>query len=84
MTLIRIFAVAALVQAVGTGVANAQARWSNEPSINQLTEHVYRFGTSHNSLIVATNEGPIVVDGSCDNMDWFETDAEEQRRAPRD
>jgi glyoxylase-like metal-dependent hydrolase (beta-lactamase superfamily II) len=82
MTLMRILAAAAVVQAVCTGVVNAQVRWSNERSINQLTEHIYRFGTSHNSLIVATNEGLIVVDGSCDNMDWFESEISKRFRAP--
>jgi len=67
---------------VSDGLVYGQTTWSRERSINQLTEHVYRFGTSHNSLIIATSEGLILVDGSCDNMDWFASEIRTRFKVP--
>lgn len=63
------------VPALSAGVALAQApTWTNERSINRLSEHVYRFGASQNAMFVVTPEGIVVVDGSCDNMQWLKSE----------
>ena len=46
-------------------------QWTNERSINQISEHVYRFGTTQNAMFVVTPAGIILVDGSCNNMEWL-------------
>ena len=50
--------------------------------INQLTEHVYRFGTSMNHMFVVTPDGIIVVDGDCDNMEWLKTELRTRFKVP--
>jgi hypothetical protein len=62
--------------------ASAQTKWTNERQINQLTEHVYRFGTSMNHMFIVTPEGIIVVDGDCDNMEWLKTELRTRFKVP--
>lgn len=57
-------------------------KWTNERSINQLTEHVYRFGTTQNAMFVVTGEGIIVVDGFCDNMQWLRSELQTRFKVP--
>lgn len=65
------------------GVAFAQApTWTNERSINQLTEHVYRFGSTQNGMFVVTPDGIILVDSFCDNMSWLKSELQSRFKAP--
>ena len=72
-----------------SGVAFGQApKWSDEREINQLTEHVYRFGLRHprygmhNGMFVVTPEGIIVMDGICENMDWLKSELQTRFKMP--
>jgi glyoxylase-like metal-dependent hydrolase (beta-lactamase superfamily II) len=62
-----------------------------EPSINQISEHVYRWGnrgTTINGLFVPTSEGIIVIDGPgttpCDpdSAQWFKEELERRYDVP--
>ena len=69
--------------ALSAGAAYGQAQtWTNQRSINQLTEHVYRFGTSMNHMFIVTTEGIIVVDGDCDNMQWLKSELQTRFKLP--
>ena len=72
-----------------SGVAFGQApTWSDEREINQLTEHVYRFGLRHprygmhNGMFVVTPEGIIVMDGICENMEWLKSELQSRFNVP--
>lgn len=72
-----------------SGVAFGQApKWSDEREINQLTEHVYRFGLRHprygmhNGMFVVTPEGIIVMDGICENMEWLKSELQSRFNVP--
>ncbi len=72
-----------------SGVAFGQApKWSDEREINQLTEHVYRFGLRHprygmhNGMFVVTPEGIIVMDGICENMEWLKSELQTRFNVP--
>jgi glyoxylase-like metal-dependent hydrolase (beta-lactamase superfamily II) len=68
---------------VSSGVAFGQApTWTNERSINQLTEHVFRFGSSQNGMFVVTPDGIILVDGFCDNMSWLKSELQNRFKVP--
>lgn len=66
--------------------------WDNsEPSINQISEHVYRWGGGGmggiNGLFVPTSEGIIVIDGpgtpcSPDSGQWFKEELEQRYDVP--
>lgn len=56
--------------------------WTTERSINQLTAHVYRFGTTQNAMFIATSEGIIVVDGDCNNMQWLRSELQARFKVP--
>lgn len=66
--------------------------WDNsEPSINQISEHVYRWGGGGmggiNGLFVPTSEGIIVIDGpgtpcSPDSGQWFKDELERRYDVP--
>lgn len=71
------------VLGLSNGIAYGQAQtWTTERSINQLTEHVYRFGAAQNHLFIVTSEGIIVVDGSCDNMQWLKSELQTRFKVP--
>jgi glyoxylase-like metal-dependent hydrolase (beta-lactamase superfamily II) len=56
--------------------------WTNQRSINQISEHVYRFGSSQNAMFVVTPAGIILVDGSCDNMEWLKGELKQRFNLP--
>ena len=56
--------------------------WTNERSINQIAEHVYRFGATQNAMFVVTPAGIILVDGSCDNMEWLKSELKRRFNQP--
>ena len=68
-----------------SGAAVAQD-WGPERAINQLTEHVYRWGADgQNGMLVVTPEGAIVADGSyCDrgHMEWLKSEIESRFEVP--
>ena len=70
------------VLVVSTGGAFGQTKWTNERQINQLTEHVYRFGTSMNHMFIVTPEGIVLVDGDCDNMEWLKGELRTRFKVP--
>jgi glyoxylase-like metal-dependent hydrolase (beta-lactamase superfamily II) len=70
------------VLAMSAGAASGQTKWTNERQINQLTEHVYRFGTGQNAMFVVTSEGIILVDGFCDNMQWLKSELQTRFKVP--
>src|SRR5688572_504563 len=70
------------VVVASAGPAFGQTKWTNERQINQLTEHVYRFGTSMNHMFVVTPEGIILVDGDCDNMEWLKGELRTRFKVP--
>ena len=73
----------AILLGVSSGAAFGQApTWTNERSINQLTEHVYRFGSSQNGMFVVTPDGIILVDGFCDNMPWLKSELQSRFKVP--
>ena len=79
----RVVLIGICVLCVSSDVAYGQAEtWTTERSINQLTEHVYRFGTGQNHLFVVTTEGIVVVDGSCDNMQWLKSELQTRFEVP--
>jgi glyoxylase-like metal-dependent hydrolase (beta-lactamase superfamily II) len=79
----RIGLIGTCILGVSSGVASAQApTWTNERAINQLTEHVYRFGANQNGMFVVTPEGIILVDGFCDNMPWLKSELQTRFKVP--
>ena len=69
--------------ALSAGTAYGQVtKWGTERSINQITEHVYRFGTSMNHMFIVTTDGIIVVDGDCDNMQWLRSELQTRFKVP--
>ena len=69
--------------ALSAGTAYGQVtKWGSERSINQITEHVYRFGTGMNHMFIVTTEGIIVVDGDCDNMQWLRSELQTRFKVP--
>lgn len=64
-----------------SGSATAQ-EWGTERTINQLTEHVYRWGADgQNAMFVVTSEGIILVDGHyCDrgHVPWLKSELEKR------
>jgi glyoxylase-like metal-dependent hydrolase (beta-lactamase superfamily II) len=56
--------------------------WTNERSINQISEHVYRFGATQNAMFIVTPAGIILVDGSCDNMEWLKSELKRRFNQP--
>ena len=79
----RVVLIGIFVCGVSSDVAYGQAEtWTTERSINQLTEHVYRFGTGQNHLFIVTTEGIIVVDGFCDNMQWLKSELQTRFTVP--
>ncbi len=79
----RILPVVCCALALSAAAAPAQTvKWTTERSINQLTEHVYRFGTTQNAMFIATSEGIIVVDGDCDNMQWLRSELQARFKVP--
>lgn len=90
-----VFAVCGLLT-LSAGAASGQTdgqtdgqtvKWSTEPSITKLTEHVYRYGAIqgnyvYNAMFIATTEGIIVVDGSCDNMEWLKSELQTRFKVP--
>lgn len=68
---------------LSSGLAFGQApTWTNQRSINQLTEHVYRFGSNQNAMFIVTPEGIILVDGSCNNMQWLKSELQTRFKVP--
>jgi glyoxylase-like metal-dependent hydrolase (beta-lactamase superfamily II) len=71
------------LQGLTASVVSAQAAtWTNERAIVQISEHVYRFGTTQNAMFVVTPAGIILVDGSCDNMQWLKTELQTRFKVP--
>jgi glyoxylase-like metal-dependent hydrolase (beta-lactamase superfamily II) len=75
MSLKKMVSTGASILAFTTSTAFGQTpMWTNERSINQITEHVYRFGATQNAMFIVTSAGIILVDGSCDNMEWLKSE----------
>ena len=74
----RIVAIGTCVLGVSSGVAFGQAPTA-ERAINQLTEHVYVY---ENSMFVVTDEGIILADGSCDNMEFLKSELQTRFNQP--
>ena len=64
----------------------AAQEWGTERSINQLTEHVYRWGADgQNGMFVVTSEGIILADGHyCDrgHLPWLKSELESRFDVP--
>jgi glyoxylase-like metal-dependent hydrolase (beta-lactamase superfamily II) len=56
--------------------------WTNQRSINQISEHVYRFGATQNAMFIVTPAGIVLVDGSCDNMEWLKGELKQRFNLP--
>jgi glyoxylase-like metal-dependent hydrolase (beta-lactamase superfamily II) len=79
----RVALIGACILGASSGVASGQTpTWTNEPAINQLTEHVYRFGATQNGMFVVTPEGIILVDGFCNNMQWLKSELQTRFKVP--
>ncbi len=67
-------------------LAVAAQEWGAERSINQLTEHVYRWGADgQNGMFVVTSEGIILADGQyCDrgHVSWLKSELESRFGVP--
>ena len=67
------------------GAASAQ-EWGSERSIDQLTEHVYRWGADgQNGMLVVTPEGAVVADGHyCGrgHVPWLKSEIESRFGVP--
>jgi glyoxylase-like metal-dependent hydrolase (beta-lactamase superfamily II) len=75
--------IGACVLGLSSGAAFGQTpTWTNERSINQLTEHVYRFGSAQSGMFVVTPAGIILVDGFCDNMPWLKSELQTRFKVP--
>lgn len=77
------FAIAAL----GASTLNAQERvWANDPTIEQVSEHVYRWGSDNQfGAYILTDEGIIVVDGhycGSPTMAWLKGQLDERHDVP--
>ena len=82
----RRFALSVTVLMTGfASIASAQG-WGQERSIDQLTEHVYRWGADgQNGMLVVTPEGAIVADGHyCDrgHVPWLKSQIDSRFGVP--
>jgi glyoxylase-like metal-dependent hydrolase (beta-lactamase superfamily II) len=83
MSLKKMVSTGASVLAFTTSTVFGQTpMWTNERSINQITEHVYRFGATQNAMFIVTPAGIILVDGSCDNMEWLKSELKRRFNQP--
>ena len=83
MSLKKMVSTGASVLAFTTSTVFAQTpMWTNERSINQISEHVYRFGATQNAMFIVTPAGIILVDGSCDNMEWLKSELKRRFNQP--
>jgi len=68
-----------------TGVAQDRV-WANDQSIEQISEHVYRFGSDNQyGAYILTDEGIIVVDGhycGSGTMAWLKSELEKRYDVP--
>ena len=78
-------AIALLSIGLSSGGVGAQ-EWGTERSINQLTEHVYRWGADgQNGMFVLTPEGIILADGHYCNrghLPWLKSELERRYDVP--
>ena len=83
MSLNKVILIAAWLLAFAASTAFGQTpAWTNERSINQITERVYRFGATQNAMFIVTPAGIILVDGSCDNMEWLKSELKRRFNQP--
>jgi glyoxylase-like metal-dependent hydrolase (beta-lactamase superfamily II) len=87
MTRITLVFFVAVVAALFAQDAAAQERvWANDQSIEQISEHVYRFGSDNQfGAYVLTDEGIIVIDGhycGSGTMAWLKSELEKRYDVP--
>ena len=87
MNKIRNILLFALLMPLASHVAVAQDRvWANDQSIEQISEHVYRFGSDNQfGAYVLTDEGIILIDGhycGSGTMAWLKTELERRYDVP--
>lgn len=83
MSLNKVVSIGAWLLAFTASTVSGQTpAWTNERSINQITERVYRFGATQNAMFVVTPAGIILVDGSCDNMEWLKSELKRRFNQP--
>ena len=83
MSLNKVVSIGAWLLAFTASTVSGQTpAWTNERSINQIAEHVYRFGATQNAMFVVTPAGIILVDGSCDNMEWLKSELKRRFNQP--
>jgi len=67
------------------GVAQTR-EWAHDPTIEQISEHVYRFGSDNQfGAYILTDEGIILVDGhycGSPTMAWLKTELEKRHDVP--
>jgi glyoxylase-like metal-dependent hydrolase (beta-lactamase superfamily II) len=72
---------------LGASTLHAQERvWANDPSIEQISEHVYRWGSDNQfGAYILTDEGIIVVDGhycGSPTMAWLKGQLDDRHDVP--
>lgn len=72
---------------LGVSTLHAQERvWANDPSIEQISEHVYRWGSDNQfGAYILTDEGIIVVDGhycGSPTMTWLKGQLDDRHDVP--
>ncbi len=77
----------AALSAVSWQNAVAQDRvWANDPTIEKISEHVFRFGSDNQfGAFIVTDEGIILVDGhycGSPTMEWLKSELEERYDVP--
>jgi glyoxylase-like metal-dependent hydrolase (beta-lactamase superfamily II) len=77
----------AVITLVTTPIASAQERvWANDQSIEQISEHVYRWGSDNQfGAYILTDTAIIVVDGhycGSGTMDWLKEQLAERHDVP--
>jgi glyoxylase-like metal-dependent hydrolase (beta-lactamase superfamily II) len=81
-----VFFVAVLATAFSHDGTAQDRVWANDQSIEQISEHVYRFGSDNQfGAYILTDEGIIIVDGhycGSGTMAWLKTELEKRYDVP--